>query len=30
MEGETLLTIAFAAPVGIKKLDTGYAKLSKV
>jgi len=30
MEGDTLLTIAFAAPIGIKKLDTGFAKLSKV
>ncbi|BDI29040.1 DNA helicase [Capsulimonas corticalis] len=28
-EGDTVVTIAFPAPVGIKKLDTGFAKLEK-
>lgn len=30
VEGDTLITIAFPSPVGIKKLDTGFAKLEKV
>jgi DNA helicase-2/ATP-dependent DNA helicase PcrA len=30
LEGDTLVTIAFPSPVGIKKLDTGFAKLEKV
>jgi hypothetical protein len=29
-EGDSLVTIAFPAPVGIKKLDMGFAKLEKV
>jgi DNA helicase-2/ATP-dependent DNA helicase PcrA len=29
-EGDSLVTIAFPAPVGIKKLDMGFAKLDKV
>jgi hypothetical protein len=28
-EGDSLVTIAFPAPVGIKKLDMGFAKLEK-
>jgi DNA helicase-2/ATP-dependent DNA helicase PcrA len=30
LDGDTLLTIAFREPVGIKQLDTGFAKLEKV
>ena len=29
-EGDTVVTVAFPAPVGIKKLDTSFAKLEKV
>jgi len=29
-EGDTMVTVAFPAPVGIKKLDTSFAKLEKV
>ena len=28
-EGDTIVTIAFPAPTGIKKLDLGFAKLEK-
>jgi DNA helicase-2/ATP-dependent DNA helicase PcrA len=29
-DGETIIRVAFPAPVGIKKLDVGFAKLEKI
>jgi DNA helicase-2/ATP-dependent DNA helicase PcrA len=30
LEGDTIINVAFPAPIGIKKLDTNFAKLDKV
>ena len=30
LDGDTIINVAFPAPVGIKKLDTNFAKLEKV